>query len=88
MPDHTFDQRTIAGMRSAVNVLEAIHRNEAARATDLINACDGPPEIYALATAWLSIVAMQGLDAVELMGQMRSTIDRLQAERLGEVPNV
>lgn len=74
------DLRTISGMRSSTNLLDALVRNDGPAAQQILDDCDAGPTLFGLASAWLTIVNMQGMDAADLVRQMQSTTDLLEAQ--------
>lgn len=69
------DARTQSGARSAVDLLNALTRNDVAVAQAVLDNCDAGSTIFALASAWIALVEMQGLNTTALLDQMRAAID-------------
>lgn len=72
MPDPT---RTAAGANSTIDLLDALNRNDYVTAQTVLNDCDPAPTMFGLASAWLALVEMQGLDPDALLGSMRVSAD-------------
>ena len=80
-PEHA--NRTVAGAYATVAVLAALHRNDVKAAELVINDCDPAPTIAGLAGAWLELVRYAGLDAEELLSQMRDAMNVPNGGRRG-----
>ncbi len=59
------------GARAAVALLESLTRNDIVGARTVLDHCDPRTTILALATAWLTLCELHGLDAGELITSMR-----------------
>jgi hypothetical protein len=59
------------GARDTIALLDALVRNDVVGAQTILCHCDPEPTIFCLASAWMSLVEMQGLDAGELIDGMR-----------------
>ncbi|MEV6432875.1 hypothetical protein [Nocardia sp. NPDC051463] len=66
------DARTNAGARSTIDLLDAFVRGDVKTVHAVLNDCDPAPTIFCLASAWMALVEMQGLNPDQLLGQMRA----------------
>lgn len=72
MSDHA--ARTDDGARDTIALLDSLSRNDLVGAQTILDHCDQLPTIFCLASAWLALVEMQGLDAGELIDSMRKSM--------------
>ncbi len=70
--------RTADGARDTVALLEAFVRTDIRGFYAVLHNCDPEPTIFCLASAWLGLVEMQGLDAADLIASMRNSTEENQ----------
>lgn len=76
MSSHT--DRKADGARDTVALLDSLIRNDFAGANAIVNHCDTQPTVLALASAWIALADMQGLDKAALIASMRKAMDGAQ----------
>ncbi|MFE2994228.1 hypothetical protein ACFXG4_04755 [Nocardia sp. NPDC059246] len=68
------DARTAGGMRSACDLIEAIHSLDVHTAEAIVNNCDAPPTIFAFAGMVLSLAEQDGHSVPDMLATLRAQI--------------
>ena len=64
-----------AGMRSAFELIHAVHHNDMPRVHDALTHCDPAGTILALISAWVSLADYLGADKDALLASMGEQVD-------------
>ncbi len=73
-PDAEHADRTVAGHFAAVELIDALARNDAAAAESVLESCDPAPTLVGLATAFIALCHHTGAEVADMLDSMRSAL--------------